>query len=230
MQCYTDFFNINAIITKKERIIFEKLQSLSKFETAGAMVFDKLGNLLKFNVFLGGNRNNTWGHQHIIVWHTHPTKNDRIYSPPSYIDLSELVRTTISINNKIIPNIGVIFEKRGCWIYRINRNLQKIIKHVFKSKNKINTLQKIYKFIKIHTRKNNIALAKPKKNTSQIDINTYIRLMNNIGFNIKFVPKSKKIILKNIYQCIEKSNSKTKIYSIPPNIELDLLKIKYNSQ
>ena len=80
MQCYDKPFRVICKITSKQRYIFEYLQANFKHESAGAVIFDKKGNLLKFNVFMGGTTSSTWGHGHIVFWHTHPTKPTRLLS------------------------------------------------------------------------------------------------------------------------------------------------------
>ena len=244
LQCYDKLTPINAILTKDELNIFYNLQSLSCHEVAGALIFNKYGKLQKYNAFFGGNDHMTWGHGHIIGYHTHPYKNYvRRYAPPSYIDYKNKIKSTMFIYDKYkTDTVGIVFDSYGTWTFRLTPQLiQELCK--IKNKSKINHIIKI---IKNNTRILNIQLSQPKyiidykpnKNKfPKITLKQYINKMKYIlnpkksnkklGFIITFTPKGKKVIIPNVKQCTETLKSLSKIYNIPPNIELKLLNTKY---
>lgn len=231
MQCYKSPYKVDCVITTKERKIFDFLQSNST-ESAGAMIFNQKGKLSKFNVFLGGTLNKTWGHNHIVMWHTHPSKNNRKFSPPSHTDLRNFIigiyNNISGVQRKILySSAGLVFSDEGCWIFRCNDNLIKIIE---KYRNKNNKSMKL--FLDKLTKKiveYSIGFAQLKyhrgKDAKKLSYSQYIDNMNKIGFKIKLVRRKKPIKICNVYQCIETATSKTKIYNIPADIELNMTAI-----
>jgi len=97
LKCHNNSGHVmNVILKPNELNIFYNLQSLSKHEVAGALIFNKYGRLQKYNAFLGGNDYATWGHGHIIGYHTHPYKEYiRQYAPPSFIDYRNKIKPTL---------------------------------------------------------------------------------------------------------------------------------------
>jgi len=248
MKCHGSIYKVNAQLTPKESKIFHDLQKLSIHECAGAITFDKYGKLNKFNVFLGGNDSQTWGHGHIVGFHTHPTKAIvKKYSPPSYKDYVNSLRRGMRIFNegrsmkKNIIGVGLVFDKMGCWIFRPTLQLLHAAQKA-KSQN-IYEFKTLLKVLHNNTRIINIQFSQPKhiithnKNKfPKITIKKYTNLMkhiltpgksSNLGYSIQFIPIGKKIIIKDVYQCLESLKSATKLYNIPPQIEQEFLRKKY---
>lgn len=244
MKCYNNStYKIDVILTPKELDIFYNLQSLTNHEIAGALIFNKYGRLQKYNVFLGGNDYMTWGHGHIIGYHTHPYKYYiPSYAPPSYIDYKNKIKPTIfTFKHYNTDTVGIVFDTKGTWTYRLTPEL---IKELI---NKPQNINKIIKIVRHNTRILNICLSQPKhiinykKNKNKfpkITLNKYLKIMkhiitpknknSNLGFIITFTPKNKTVKIPNILQCIEELNSKTRIYNIPPKKEIKLLNTKYD--
>ena len=259
MQCYDKPYKVICKITSQQRYIFEYLQANFKNESAGALIFDKKGNLLKFNVFMGGTTSSTWGHGHIVFWHTHPTKETRSYSPPSFIDIKSMINGLF--NNKLdLPEsilysiVGLVFAPEGCWVYRPNRFLIAAVKRIKKldNDNKIKQKKKLINEIVGKSRKLSIHLIQPKnykdlKKYKKISTSKYCKEMgqlskvtqfggkrknrgggkkNNcgesIGFCMKLYPPGIDIKLPGVYQCLESTTSPSRLYTIPPNVELRL--------
>lgn len=244
LQCYDDLNSIDVILNRNELNIFYNLQSLSGHEVAGALVFNKYGRLQKYNAFLGGNDHMTWGHGHIIGYHTHPTKKFiRRYAPPSYIDYTNKIKPTLMVYKKYQTEpIGLVFDNKGTWTFRLT---PQFVKELIKIKNE-DKIKRILKIIKNNTRILNIQLSQPthiirhpknKGNFPKISLNEYLHKMtyilspnkpkSRLGFNVTFTPKGRKVIIPNVKQCIEKLESLTRIYNIPPKTELELLDSKY---
>jgi len=236
MNCHTKFFKVDGVLTIDDRKIFENLQK-RKHESAGSIVFNKYGDVVKFNVFMGGYDVSTWGHGHIVNYHTHPNKYKARCHPPSYVDYKTGLWTSFQYYTKFkISTVGLVFDNKGCWIYRPNI---KLLKELLKKKNQ----KKITKIVINNTRILNIQFSQPehiikinKGKFPRISKSKYIKLMNSlltpgknsgIGFEIKFVSKNKKIKIRDIKQCVEKFTSPTRVYNIPPKIELSLFKKKY---
>lgn len=244
LQCYDDFKTIDVTLTRNELNIFYNLQALSSHEVAGALVFNKYGRLQKYNAFLGGNDHITWGHGHIIGYHTHPVKSYiRNYAPPSYIDYVNKIQPTISVYKKYKVNpVGIVFDSKGTWTFRLTPQL---IKKLLKIKNK-QKIKCVKKIIKNNTRILNIQLSQPqyivkfktnKGHFPKIGLHKYLHKMkyilnpnkpkSNLGFIVTFTPKGRKVIIPNVKQCTETLKSLSRIYNIPPKTELKLLKTKY---
>jgi len=236
MDCYTKFFKVDGILTLEDRKIFENLQK-RKHESAGSLIFNKYGDLIKFNTFLGGYDIKTWGHGHIVNYHTHPNKYKAIQHPPSYIDFKTELWNSYRYYKKFkIQTIGLVFDKKGCWIYRPNKVL---LKELLRTKNK----KKLLSVVKNNSRILNIQFAQPqhiikinKTKFPKISTKQYVKSLNSLltpgfntglGFTIKFIPKNRKLIIPEIHQCIEKIKSSTRVYNIPPVVELSLFRKKY---
>jgi hypothetical protein len=237
IDCYNKFYKVNAIITPDDRKLFELLQK-NKHESAGSIIFNKYGFITKINIFKGGCDIHTWSHGHIINYHTHPNKYKSLCNPPSYVDYkTELLISAKYFKHFNILTTGLIFDKSGCWIFTPTKKLVK----EFLSNN--NNKKKIIKIILNNVRILNIQLSQPShiinKNKNifpKISKQLYIKkiksiitpnINSNMGFNVRFIPKGKTIKIPNIYQCIENINSFTRLYNIPPNVELKLLNKKY---
>lgn len=248
IKCYDQFKTIDVLLTKKELNIFYNLQSLSAHEVSGALIFNKYGRLQKYNVFLGGNDHMTWGHGHIIGYHTHPTKPYvNKYAPPSYIDYVNKIKPTIYIHKHYnTDSVGIVFDNNGTWTFRLTPQFIKLLKNI---KDKKSVLNHILKIIKNNTRILNIRLSQPKhiinykpnkNNFKKINLKQYIKCMKhiltpnkpktNFGFIITYTPKNNRLIIPNVKQCTEKFSSKTKVYNIPPQKELKLLETKYTKK
>lgn len=265
MQCYDKPYKVVCKITSQQRYIFEYLQANFKHESAGACIFDKKGNLLKFNVFMGGTTSSTWGHGHIVFWHTHPTKSTRLYSPPSFIDIRSMTNSFFNNKLNLTDNIlysvvGLVFAPEGCWVYRPNRFLIAAIKRIKKlSKNdQLKEKKKLVNKIAERTRILSIHLIQPQnyknlKKYKKINVNEYCRKMgqlsqikqygnkrktkggkkigknecgDSIGFCMKLFRPGVDIKLPGVYQCLESLDSPSRMYTIPPNVELKLINSK----
>lgn len=243
MKCNGRPYLVDGCIRPKESKIFFNLQALNSHECAGALTFDKYGNLNKFNIFLGGDSTHTWGHHHIINFHTHPTKIFvKYYSPPSYLDYTNKLLAFAKIyKNLSFIGCSLVFDKMGCWIFRPTK---KLLKEFLKQKRERGGgREKILKILRFNTRILNIQFSQPtyiikcnKGKFPKINMKKYIYQMKHImtpghksylGYEITFYPKNKKIIIKDIHQCIEDTKSKTRIYNIPPNVERKFLHNKY---
>jgi hypothetical protein len=235
---------INIKLTPKELDIFYKLQSLSIHEVAGALIFNKYGRLQKYNTFLGGNDHMTWGHGHIVGYHTHPYKKFiKLYAPPSYIDYKNRIKPTMfTVKHYDSDTVGIVFDCKGTWTFRLTPTLIDELSKI-KNKKKIN---KIITIVGHNTRILNIRLSQPKHiinyksnkgKFTKISLKQYIKFMkhiltpnntkSNLGFIVTFTPKGKEVKIPNVFQCLEKSNSKSRVYNITPKVELKLLKSKY---
>jgi len=240
MKCHNKPKKINCIITPQESKIFYDLQKLNGHEYSGALVFNKYGYLNKFNIFAGGDSVSTWGHHHIINFHTHPTRKEiKKYSPPSYIDYAnKLAALAYFYKQYSLRGSSIVFDNNGCWVFTPTK---KLIKEFINASSK--RKKKILKILRFNTRILNLQLSQAshiikcnKNSFPPISLRQYINrilhimtpgIKSNLGYKINYYPKNKKIIIYNVHQCIEKPTSKYKVYNIPPKIERKFLSIKY---
>ena len=127
-----------------------------------------------------------------LMYHTHPSSKDRVFSPPSEIDIATLFRNSINAN-RCIPHL--VFSREG--IYLIYCHSQ-IINQSYQNERLRNEdsrdgvidfhLQESIQDLRILLGYKKFNGGPVKEIEAKIDINRFIELINKMGFVLKLYP------------------------------------------
>jgi hypothetical protein len=173
-------FNVDRLTIK---IPYEKIDLLRnlqqvKHEVGGVLLFNVNGVVDGFVLTSAGTTGSTYTPEGKIRFHTHPTENDRYFSPPSSTDLLSSLKADVLVN--------LIFEDKGIWLYKPTNKLIKLYtNHVKKNKNLIE------KYLLYDVVINDFIFNNP--DGTRISITKYQNHMKDIfglnnGFEIMFYP------------------------------------------